>query len=111
MSTPASPTPGADFEPASRRTEAHVHQFYNELGKLARDLTVREGVRRLILAGPKERTAEFRRVLPKDLEDRVVAEECPFCGQPTRLDFIRGENENTDTLRDEFGGIAGLTRF
>jgi hypothetical protein len=22
-----------------------------------------------------------------------------------------GENENTDTLRDEFGGLAGLTRF
>jgi peptide subunit release factor 1 (eRF1) len=28
-----------------------------------------------------------------------------------RLDFIRGENERTDALRDEFGGIAGLTRF
>jgi hypothetical protein len=28
-----------------------------------------------------------------------------------RLDFMRGENENTDILRDEFGGIAGLTRF
>jgi hypothetical protein len=25
-----------------------------------------------------------------------------------RLDFMLGENENTDTLRDEF---AGLTRF
>jgi hypothetical protein len=24
---------------------------------------------------------------------------------------VRGENENTDTLRDEFGGVAGLTRF
>jgi hypothetical protein len=22
-----------------------------------------------------------------------------------------GENENTDTLRDEFGGLGGLTRF
>ena len=28
-----------------------------------------------------------------------------------RLDFLRGENENTDTLRDEFGGLAILTRF
>jgi hypothetical protein len=28
-----------------------------------------------------------------------------------RLDFMLGENENTDTLRDEFGAIAGLTRF
>jgi hypothetical protein len=213
---PSQPYPrgGTDFEPASRRTEAHVHQFYNELGKLTRDLTFREGVRRLILAGPKERTAEFRKVLPNELKDRVVAEEhidlgapegelldrleavreraeheregellaeiresgvsgldetitalqeenrvyhlaalwdlegeirwcandqlairditaqeCPFCGQKTRvrpltdvlvdlaaargarLDFLLGENENTDTLRDEFGGIAGLTRF
>jgi peptide subunit release factor 1 (eRF1) len=59
----------------------------------------------------------------------ATREECPFCGQQTRvrpltdvlvdlaaargarLDFMRGENENTDTLRDEFGGIAGLTRF
>jgi hypothetical protein len=28
-----------------------------------------------------------------------------------RLDFMLGENERTDTLREEFGGIAGLTRF
>jgi hypothetical protein len=213
---PSQPYPrgGTDFEPASRRTEAHVHRFYNELGKLTRDLTFREGVQRLILAGPKERTAEFREALPNDLKDRVVAEEhvdlgapegelldrleaireraeheregellaeirergvtgldetiaalqeenriyhlavlwdlegeicwcdndqlairdmgaeeCPFCGQKTRvrpltdvlvdlaaargarLDFMIGENENTDILRDQFGGIAGLTRF
>jgi Bacterial archaeo-eukaryotic release factor family 10 len=213
---PSEPYPrgGTDFEPASRRTEAHVHSFYKELGELTRDVTFREGVQRLILAGPRERTAEFRRTLPNELHDRVVAEEhleigapegelldrleavreraeyerekelldeiresgvrgldetvaalqeenrvyhlaalweleaeirwcdndqlaireatrveCPFCGQQTRvrpltdvlvdlaaargarLDFVMGEDENTDTLRDEFGGIAGLTRF
>ena len=213
---PSQPYPrgGTDFEPASRRTEAHIHRFYNELGKLTRDVTFREGVRRLILAGPRERTAEFRETLPNELKDRVVAEEhidlgapegelldrleaireraerererelldeiresgvsgleetiaalqeenrvyhlaalwdlegeirwcdndqlairdttaeeCPYCGQKTRvrpltdvlvdlaaargarLDFMLGENENTDTLRDEFGGLAGLTRF
>ncbi|HWI46526.1 MAG TPA: VLRF1 family aeRF1-type release factor [Rubrobacter sp.] len=213
---PSEPYPrgGTDFEAASRRTEAHVHRFYKELGELTRDVTLHEGVQRLILAGPRERTAEFRRTLPNELHDRVVAEEhvdlglpegelldrleaireraeherekdlldeiresgvrgldetvaalqeenrvyhlaalweldaeirwcdndqlaireatreeCPFCGQQTRvrpltdvlvdlaaargarLDFMRGENENTDTLRDEFGGIAGLTRF
>jgi peptide subunit release factor 1 (eRF1) len=208
------PRGGTDFDAASRRTEAHVHSFYKELGKLARDVTFREGVQRLILAGPKERTAEFRRTLPNELQNRVVAEEhvdlgapegelldqlealreraeherekglldeiresgvrgpdetvaalqeenrvyhlavlweldaeirwcdndqlaireatseeCPFCGQKTRvrpltdvlvdlaaargarLAFVRGENENVDTLRNEFGGIAGLTRF
>ena len=206
---PAEPYPRGGMD-----QEANVHKFFNQLGELARDVTFREGVRRLILAGPKERTAEFRRQLPQDLKDRVVAEEhldlgapegeildhleeireqaeqareaalleeiresgvrgpdetiaalqeenrvyhlvalweldgetrwcdndslairditaeeCPFCGQKTRvrpvtdvlvdlttergsrLDFMRGENANTDTLRDEFGGIAGLTRF
>ena len=213
---PSEPYPrgGTDFEPASRRTEAHIHSFYKELGELTRDVTFHEGVRRLILAGPRERTAEFRRTLPTELQELVVAEEhvdlgspegelldrleavreraeherekelldeiresgvrgldatvaalqeenrvyhlaalweleteirwcdndqlaireitseeCPFCGRKTRvrpltdvlidlatargarLDFILGENENTDTLREEFGGIAGLTRF
>jgi peptide subunit release factor 1 (eRF1) len=213
---PSEPYPrgGTDFEPASRRTQAHIHSFYKELGKLTRDVTFREGVQRLILAGPRERTAEFRRTLPNELHDKVIAEEhldlgspegelldrleavreraehererelldeiresgvrgldetvaalqeenrvyhlaalweleaeirwcdndqlairdatrevCPFCGQKTRvrpltdvlvdlaaargarLDFVMGEDENTDTLRDEFGGIAGLTRF
>ena len=28
----------------------------------------------------------------------------------TYLDLVLGEDENTDTLRDEFGVIAGLTR-
>jgi len=203
-----------DMDPAGRKQESNIHRFYKELGELTRNLTFREGVRRLILAGPKERTAQFREVLPNELKDRVVAEEhvevgapegglldrleaireraerererellaeiresgvsgldetiaalqeenriyhlavlwelegemrwcdndqlairdmtaeeCPFCGQKTRvrrltdvlldlaaargarLDFMRGENENTDTLRDEFGGVAGLTRF
>jgi len=203
-----------DMDPAGRKQESHIHQFYKELGALTRNLTFREGVQRLILAGPKERTAQFREVLPNELKNRVVAEEhveigapegelldrleaireraeherekgllaeiresgvsgpdetiaalqeenrvyhlaalwelegeirwcnndqlairditaevCPFCSQKTRvrhltdvlvdlshargasLDFMLGENENTDILRDEFGGIAGLTRF
>jgi hypothetical protein len=203
-----------DMDPAGRKQESNIHRYYKELGELTRNLTFQEGVRRLILAGPKERTAEFREVLPNEIKDRVVAEEhvdlgapegelldrleairekaeherekellaqiresgvsgldetiaalqeenrvyhlavlwelegeirwcdndqlamrditaeeCPFCGQKTRvrpltdvlvdlaaargarLDFMLGENENTDTLRDELGGMAGLTRF
>jgi peptide subunit release factor 1 (eRF1) len=208
------PRGGTDHDAASRRREAHIHHFYKELGELIRNVTFQEGVRRLILAGPGERTAEFRRAMPNELQERVVAEEhvdvgapedeildrleavreraeherekvlldeiresgvrgldetvaalqeenrvyhlaalweldaetrwcdndqlaireitseqCPFCGRKTRvrqltdvlvdltaargarLDFVMGDNENTDTLRDEFGGIAGLTRF
>ena len=203
-----------DMDPAGRTQEAKAHRFYKEMGELMRNVTFREGVRRLILAGPREVTAAFRNALPNELEDRVVAEEpielgapegelldrleaireraeherekellaeirergisgpdetiaalqeenriyhlavlwelkgeirwcdndqlairditaeeCPFCGQRTRmhsladvlvdlaaargarLNFMRGENENTDTLRDELGGVAGLTRF
>ncbi len=214
--SPSSPGPrsGMDQEPTSRRTEANVHKFFNELAGITRDVTFREGVKHLILAGPRERTSEFREQLPNEVKDLVVSEEpvdlgesdgeildsleearerdeheretetlskiresgvsgpdetiaalqeenrvyylmvlwdlegetrwcdndglairditakeCPFCGQETRarsltdvlidlaaargarIDFVRGENENTDTLRDEFGGIAGLTRF
>jgi peptide subunit release factor 1 (eRF1) len=215
---PSEPYPrgggSTDLDPAGRKHEANIHSFYKELGERTRNISFQEGVQRLILAGPKERTAEFRRNLPNELGERVVAEEhvdigesegellddleaireraergrqkelldeirergvrgpdetiaalqeenrvyhlaalweieadirwcdndglaiqdataeeCPFCGQKTRvrpltdvlidlsaargarLDFMLGENENTDVLRDEFGGIAGLTRF
>jgi Bacterial archaeo-eukaryotic release factor family 10 len=203
-----------DMDPAGRTQQELTHRYYKEMGELARDVAFREGVKRLILAGPREITAGFREALPNDLKDRVAAEErvdlsasegeildrleeirqraehereagllaeirergvrgpedtikalqeenrvyhlavlweldgevrwsdtdglaimditqekSPFSGEPTRvrpltdvlvelaaargarLDFMRGENENTDVLRDEFGGIAGLTRF
>jgi hypothetical protein len=215
---PSEPYPrgggSTDLDPAGRKQQANIHNFYKDLGERTRDISFQEGVRRLILAGPSERTAEFRRALPNELGERVVAEEhvdisesegdllddleaireraehgrqkelldeirehgvrgpdetiaalqeenrvyhlaalwemeadirwcdndglaiqdataeeCPYCGQKTRvrpltdvlidlsnargarLDFMLGENENTDVLRDEFGGIAGLTRF
>ena len=214
--SPSTPGPrgGRDQDPISRRTEANIHQFYNELGGLTRDTAFREGVKRLIIAGPKERTSEFREQLPQEVRERVVAEEAvdldapegeilerleavreqaeyerkgellsemresgiwgfeetvtalqeenrvhhlvvlwelesevrwsdgdgmiildvtkeesPYSGEETRVrsiqdalvdlaasrgarvEFMRGENANTDTLRDEFGGVAGLTRF
>ena len=74
---PSRPYPrgGMDYEPTSRRTEANVHQWYNELGQLTRQLAFQDGVRHLILAGPKERTADFRDRLPQEIKGRVVAEE------------------------------------
>lgn len=203
-----------DMDPAGRTQQANIDRFYKDVGEITRDLTFREGIKHLILAGPKERTSNFREQLPNEVKDLVVseeqvdlggsdgeildsleearehdeherekeilaqiresgvsgpdetivalqeenrvyylvalwdlegeirwcdndglairdiaAEECPFCGQKTRvrplidvlidlavargarMDFVRGENENADTLRDEFGGVAGLTRF
>ena len=215
---PSQPHPrshgSTDMDPAGRTQEAKTYRYYKEMGELTRNVTFREGVRRLILAGPGQVTSGFREALPNELESRgvaeepvdlsasegelldrleaireraederekellaeiresgvrgpdetiaalqeenrfyhlavlwelegeirwcdndqfavrdITAEECPFCGQQTRVrsladvlvdlaaarganvDFVRGENENTDTLRDEFGGIAGLTRF
>lgn len=214
--SPSSPGPrsGMDQETQSRRTEDNVHKFYNELGEVTRRLAFQEGVKHLILGGPKERTSEFRKQLPRDVAKLVAAEEqvplgapegeiegrleeiqeqaefergshlleearesgvrgvdetiealqeenrvyhlislwelegeirwcgnddlaildanqeeCPFCGKSTRLrpavdvlidlaaargarlDFVRGENENTAILSHDFGGLVGLTRF
>ena len=215
---PSEPHPrgggSTDMDPAGRKQQSNIHRFYKDLGEITRDLTFREGIKHIILAGPKERTSDFREQLPNEIRELVVseeqldlsesdgeildsleearerdeheretetlskiresgvsgpdetiaalqeenrvyylmvlwdlegetrwcdndglairditAEECPFCGQETRvrsltdvlidlaaargarIDFVRGENENSDTLRDEFGGIAGLTRF
>ncbi len=212
---PSTPGPrgGMDRDPQGQRTEHNIAQFYNELGDQIRDITFREGVKRLILAGPKERTSDLRSRLPKDVGERVVAEENVSLDAPdgdildhleqvrenseheragelldeiresgvsglertvealqienrvhhlavlwdlegemrwsdddqlaiaditqtesssgaetrvrplmdvlldlaanygVRVDFLRGEDENTTTLRDEFGGVAGLTRF
>src|SRR5215218_10003271 len=88
------PSGGTDHDAASRRTEAHIRRFYNDLGKRIRDISFQEGVQRLILAGPRERTAEFRRALPNELQERVVAEEHLDLGSPEdeildRLEAVR----------------------
>jgi peptide subunit release factor 1 (eRF1) len=54
--------------------EAHIHRFYKEMGETTRRLAFENGIGRLILAGPGERVAEFRRTLPNEVRDRVVAE-------------------------------------
>src|SRR5215203_2636389 len=90
---PSSPYPrgGLDLDHVSRRTEANVHKWYNELGKLTRDVAFQDGVRHLILAGPKERTADFRSRLPEDIKERVVAEESIPSEAPERGFFERLE--------------------
>ena len=106
-----------DYEPTSRRTEANVHKWYNELGQLTRQLAFRDGVRHLILAGPKERTADFRRRLPQEMKDRVVAEESVPSEAPEkeffdRLEAIyeRAENERKAGLIEQAReqGVRGV---
>src|SRR5215212_6579971 len=116
---PSSPYPrgGLDLDHVSRRTEANVHKWYNELGKLTRDLAFQDGVRHLILAGPKERTADFRSRLPEDIKERVVAEEsipseAPERGFFERLEAVheRTENERKAGLIEEAreNGVRGI---
>ena len=55
---PSEPYPrsggSTDLDPAGRKQQSNIHSFYNQLGELTRDVTFREGVQRLILAGPRE---------------------------------------------------------
>ncbi len=114
-------TPGprgkSDYDPVSRRSEANIHRYYNELGGLIREVTFREGVRRLILAGPRERTAELRKNLPEEVRERVVAEEHVDLGAPEgelleRLESAREEAERRrqKELLEEIreSGVRGL---
>ncbi|MDP8950836.1 MAG: VLRF1 family aeRF1-type release factor [Actinomycetota bacterium] len=76
---PSSPHPrgggSTDMDPAGRKQASNIHRFYKDMGELTRKLAFQDGVRHLILAGPKERTADFRSRLPEDIKERVVAEE------------------------------------
>ncbi|HEX2097566.1 MAG TPA: VLRF1 family aeRF1-type release factor, partial [Rubrobacteraceae bacterium] len=64
-----------DHDPAGYTRQAHLHRFFKELAEVTHKLVLRNGVKHLILAGPKERTAEFRDTLPQDIQERVVADE------------------------------------
>jgi hypothetical protein len=80
------------MDPAGRTQQELTHRYYKEMGELARDVAFREGVKRLILAGPREITAGFREALPNDLKDRVAAEE--------RVDLSASEGEILDRLEE-----------
>lgn len=54
--------------------DAHIHRFYKEAGESVRRMAFAEDITHIILAGPHERVAEFRRALPHELQDRIVAE-------------------------------------
>ncbi|HZY57573.1 MAG TPA: hypothetical protein VFE09_07235, partial [Rubrobacteraceae bacterium] len=109
---PSRPYPrgGMDYEPTSRRTEANVHKWYNELGQLTRQLAFRDGVRHLILAGPNERTANFRRRLPREMKDRVVAEEPVPSEAPEKKFFDRLESIQERAENERKAGLIAQAR-
>jgi hypothetical protein len=71
---PSTTTPGsgADRDAFEHRLEARIERFYRERGKTLRGLVDQFGIRRLILAGPEERTAAFRAVLPQAVRSLVT---------------------------------------
>ncbi|TCJ16775.1 hypothetical protein E0L93_08615 [Rubrobacter taiwanensis] len=117
--SPSSQTPrgGADRDSFDDRVEEHVHRFYNEMGETTRKLIGQHNIRRLILAGPRERTAGFRRTLPQDVEKRVVADaSIPTDASESevleRLSQLREqiEREHEERMLDEARekGVRGL---
>jgi hypothetical protein len=116
---PSEPYPrgGTDFEPASRRTEAHRHRWYNELGELTQKLVNQDGVKHLIIAGPKERTSDYRNRLPEPVKERVVAEEAVATNAPEgelmeQFEAIKqkAEREREDGLIEQAreNGVRGV---
>ena len=64
-----------DMDPAGRTQQAHQHQFFKQVGEITQKVVFGDNIRRLILAGTKQRTSAFREALPQPVKDRVVAEE------------------------------------
>jgi len=80
-----------DMDPAGRTQDAHLHRFFVDAGKTAQKVLFSDNVRRLILAGTKQRTTAFRDALPEPLRERVVAEEHLATGAPEGEIFERLE--------------------
>jgi hypothetical protein len=64
-----------DADPAFRKHQANIHRFYKDMGDVTQKLVNQDNVKNLIVAGPKERTSEFRGTLPEPVKEKVVAEE------------------------------------
>lgn len=116
---PSEPSPrgGAEHDAQSRRKEENISRFFDGLGETTRDLAFREGVKHLILAGPKERTSEFRERLPKEIQGYVAGETHVQRGAPdgevlSRLEDARrrAERERKNSLVEEIRerGVRGV---
>ena len=64
-----------DMDPAGRAQQSHQHLFFKQMGEVTQKVAFADNVRRLIIAGTKQRTSAFREALPQQVKDRVVAEE------------------------------------
>ncbi len=106
-----------DMDPAGRTQDAHLHRFFIEAGETTQKVLFADNVRRLILAGTKERTTAFREALPEPVRKRVVAEEHLATGAAEgeifeRLEAVververEGEEELIEQAREK--GVRGV---
>lgn len=115
-----SSTPGmrgkTEDESQSNRSSQHMREFYNQAGQAVRHAAFERGARHLILAGPHERTSEFHKHLPQEIQNRVLAEEPVSVDAPDgeileRIDYAkqRAETERKADLleRARENGIGG----
>lgn len=76
------PRGGSAKDDFDDRVEANVRRFYREMADAVRHEARKMGVKRLILAGTRERVAEFRDMLPREVRETVVGEVPVPAGAP-----------------------------
>ena len=99
-----------DMDPAGRTQQAHQHQFFKQMGEITQKAAFKDNVRRLILAGTKQRTSAFREALPQQVKDRVVAEEHLATGAAIGEIFERIESVVERVEREEEAELINQAR-
>jgi hypothetical protein len=107
---PSEPYPrgggSTDMDAVGRVQEENVHRFFKDMGERTRALAFSNGVRHLILAGPKERTSEFRETLPQEVRERVVAEDNVPSEAPEKEIFDRLEEVYEKAEQEREAGLV-----
>lgn len=99
-----------DMDPAGRAQQAHQHLFFKQMGEITQKVAFQDKVRRLIIAGTKQRTSAFRDALPQQVKDRVVAEEHLATGAPIGEIFERIEAVVERVEREEEAELMAQVR-
>ncbi|QIN77373.1 hypothetical protein GBA65_01325 [Rubrobacter marinus] len=100
----------SDMDPAGRKQDANLHRFYKQAGEVTQKVVFGDNVRRLIIAGTKERTSPFREALPQQVQDRVVAEEHLATGAALGEIFERIEGVVEHVEREEEAELLNAAR-
>ncbi|QYJ14570.1 hypothetical protein Rxycam_00372 [Rubrobacter xylanophilus DSM 9941] len=96
----ASPQGGMAQDLFERRVEAQTKRFYKELGEEIRRLVAQFGIKRLILAGPEERTAAFAEALPSEVS-RLVGGRAHLPTGASEAEVLRRVSEMEERLERE----------